>query len=228
MKATILVFALTSASRTCGFFFWNVHADDLMALKESQMQWNNIANKLRADIQGQPRMLQGGKLRSYQLDGLRWMVSLYDHGLNGILADEMVKHPLHLSLIRFTQLSCHVAMFQLCFDIFCTDMTHVRHQLNQYVCVASGPGQDHPDHLSDRLSGGDEGCCWALSGGCSFICASQLGIRVCKVDTCPQSGVTQGLCSGTPAHCQHQGVLCTLILLVAFMPGVHAYLLHGK
>jgi len=30
-----------------------------------------------------------GSLRSYQVDGLRWMVSLWENGLNGILADEM-------------------------------------------------------------------------------------------------------------------------------------------
>jgi hypothetical protein len=31
-----------------------------------------------------------GEMRSYQLQGLNWMVSLYHNGLNGILADEMV------------------------------------------------------------------------------------------------------------------------------------------
>jgi SNF2 family DNA or RNA helicase len=31
-----------------------------------------------------------GVMRSYQLQGLNWMVSLYHNGLNGILADEMV------------------------------------------------------------------------------------------------------------------------------------------
>lgn len=29
------------------------------------------------------------KLRDYQLDGLNWMISLYETGINGILADEM-------------------------------------------------------------------------------------------------------------------------------------------
>ena len=37
----------------------------------------------------QPAMLIGGDLKEYQLRGLQWMVSLYDHHLNGILADEM-------------------------------------------------------------------------------------------------------------------------------------------
>eukprot|EP00276_Gloeochaete_wittrockiana_P007482 CAMPEP_0184664646 /NCGR_PEP_ID=MMETSP0308-20130426/53797_1 /TAXON_ID=38269 /ORGANISM="Gloeochaete witrockiana, Strain SAG 46.84" /LENGTH=1546 /DNA_ID=CAMNT_0027108181 /DNA_START=71 /DNA_END=4711 /DNA_ORIENTATION=+ len=37
----------------------------------------------------QPQMLVGGQLRKYQLDGLNWMVSVYERGMNGILADEM-------------------------------------------------------------------------------------------------------------------------------------------
>ena len=32
-----------------------------------------------------------GKMRPYQLQGLNWMVSLHHNGLNGILADEMVR-----------------------------------------------------------------------------------------------------------------------------------------
>jgi ATP-dependent helicase STH1/SNF2 len=37
----------------------------------------------------QPRMLIGGELKEYQLEGLKWLVSLYNNNLNGILADEM-------------------------------------------------------------------------------------------------------------------------------------------
>eukprot|EP00808_Paulinella_micropora_P009348 g48217.t1 len=43
----------------------------------------------QAVIANQPRALRGGILRSYQLEGLRFLVSLYDNKLNGILADEM-------------------------------------------------------------------------------------------------------------------------------------------
>ncbi|KAK6201175.1 SNF2 family N-terminal domain-containing protein [Scheffersomyces amazonensis] len=37
----------------------------------------------------QPKLITGGKLKDYQLDGLEWLVTLYENGLNGILADEM-------------------------------------------------------------------------------------------------------------------------------------------
>ena len=38
----------------------------------------------------QPPTLQNGDLRDYQLDGVNWLVGLYETGINGILADEMV------------------------------------------------------------------------------------------------------------------------------------------
>lgn len=37
----------------------------------------------------QPSLVSGGKMRSYQLEGLEWMKSLWMNGLCGILADEM-------------------------------------------------------------------------------------------------------------------------------------------
>ena len=37
----------------------------------------------------QPKLLTGGVLRNYQVDGFDWMRILYENGINGILADEM-------------------------------------------------------------------------------------------------------------------------------------------
>lgn len=37
----------------------------------------------------QPLLLTGGILRNYQLDGMTWLLGLFEHGINGILADEM-------------------------------------------------------------------------------------------------------------------------------------------
>ena len=36
--------------------------------------------------------VKGGEMRDYQIRGLNWMISLYENGINGILADEMVSH----------------------------------------------------------------------------------------------------------------------------------------
>jgi len=40
-------------------------------------------------LQVQPSIIAHGKMREYQLQGLNWLIHLYDNGINGILADEM-------------------------------------------------------------------------------------------------------------------------------------------
>ena len=35
--------------------------------------------------------IKNGEMRDYQVRGLNWMISLYENGINGILADEMVR-----------------------------------------------------------------------------------------------------------------------------------------
>lgn len=34
-------------------------------------------------------LLTGGKLKQYQMKGVKWLISLWQNGLNGILADQM-------------------------------------------------------------------------------------------------------------------------------------------
>jgi len=34
-------------------------------------------------------LLTGGKLKPYQIKGVKWLISLWQNGLNGILADQM-------------------------------------------------------------------------------------------------------------------------------------------
>ena len=36
----------------------------------------------------QPSLVSGGPMRSYQIEGLNWMIHLQENGINGILADE--------------------------------------------------------------------------------------------------------------------------------------------
>ena len=37
----------------------------------------------------QPQCITGGEMRPYQIEGLNWLIALYNTGINGILADEM-------------------------------------------------------------------------------------------------------------------------------------------
>ncbi|RLV89267.1 putative ATP-dependent helicase IRC5 [Spathaspora sp. JA1] len=53
------------------------------AIEESQQHNSGNTKTL------QPKLVTGCTLKDYQLDGLEWLVTLYQNGLNGILADEM-------------------------------------------------------------------------------------------------------------------------------------------
>ncbi|XP_021727762.1 chromatin structure-remodeling complex protein SYD-like isoform X8 [Chenopodium quinoa] len=64
-------------------------SDQAKHYKESNEKYYLIAHSIKESIAEQPAGLRGGKLREYQMNGLRWLVSLYNNHLNGILADEM-------------------------------------------------------------------------------------------------------------------------------------------
>ncbi|CAF4832624.1 unnamed protein product, partial [Rotaria magnacalcarata] len=48
-----------------------------------------VAHRVRERVIKQSALLVGGSLKPYQIQGLEWLVSLYNNNLNGILADEM-------------------------------------------------------------------------------------------------------------------------------------------
>ena len=45
-------------------------------------------SKVLRDVQELLPLIEG-ELRQYQLKGVKWLISLYQNGLNGILADQM-------------------------------------------------------------------------------------------------------------------------------------------
>jgi SNF2 family DNA or RNA helicase len=49
----------------------------------------DFTHTITEKITTQPTTLEGGLLKKYQMDGLTWLISLYNNKLNGILADEM-------------------------------------------------------------------------------------------------------------------------------------------
>ncbi|XP_007035456.2 PREDICTED: chromatin structure-remodeling complex protein SYD isoform X1 [Theobroma cacao] len=63
--------------------------DEAKHYMESNEKYYMMAHSIKENISEQPTFLKGGKLREYQMNGLRWLVSLYNNHLNGILADEM-------------------------------------------------------------------------------------------------------------------------------------------
>ncbi|CAI8610581.1 unnamed protein product [Vicia faba] len=64
-------------------------SDQAKHYMESNEKYYKMAHSVKESIAEQPAILHGGKLREYQMNGLRWLVSLYNNHLNGILADEM-------------------------------------------------------------------------------------------------------------------------------------------
>lgn len=58
----------------------NTTSEDLSSAKEDETE------KEQADL---VPLLTGGKLKPYQIKGVKWMISLWQNGLNGILADQM-------------------------------------------------------------------------------------------------------------------------------------------
>ncbi|KAK4705515.1 hypothetical protein P7C70_g683, partial [Phenoliferia sp. Uapishka_3] len=56
---------------------------------KEKVDYYSVAHRIKETITEQPKMLVGGQLKSYQIKGLEWMISLYNNHVNGILADEM-------------------------------------------------------------------------------------------------------------------------------------------
>ncbi|CED83093.1 Chromatin remodeling complex WSTF-ISWI, small subunit [Phaffia rhodozyma] len=61
--------------------------------KKLKMEPSSASLKNETDppelAEGQPALVTGAVMRDYQIQGLQWLISLYENGLNGILADEM-------------------------------------------------------------------------------------------------------------------------------------------
>eukprot|EP01035_Chromulina_nebulosa_P028061 gene28061-36976_t len=65
-----------------------VHAIDEENKGDEQSSSSNDLVSALLQFQ-QPANLSGGRLMQYQLEGLQWLISLWENGISGILADEM-------------------------------------------------------------------------------------------------------------------------------------------
>lgn len=59
------------------------------SITEETLKTKEKLTNANAGTREQPKLIKDVTLRDYQLDGLDWLVTLYENGLNGILADEM-------------------------------------------------------------------------------------------------------------------------------------------
>jgi len=61
------------------------------ALKSAQDKHNARVGGDRPIFIQPPLLANGCVLKDYQLEGVRWLTSLFENGVSGILADEMVR-----------------------------------------------------------------------------------------------------------------------------------------
>ncbi|XP_018333272.1 lymphoid-specific helicase-like isoform X2 [Agrilus planipennis] len=61
--------------------------DNNTVLHSNKKEKNTKDNTI--DVTKQIKYFEGGTLRQYQIEGLTWMIVLFENGVNGILADEM-------------------------------------------------------------------------------------------------------------------------------------------
>jgi SNF2 family DNA or RNA helicase len=64
--------------------------DDVYFYDESPACKFSVHSQERLWIEQFSAVVKNGTLRDYQVQGLNWMASLHDNGINGILEDEMV------------------------------------------------------------------------------------------------------------------------------------------
>ena len=57
--------------------------------KEEDAELLTTVDEVSFTFTESPQYVEGGTMRAYQIQGLNWLISLYDHCINGILADEM-------------------------------------------------------------------------------------------------------------------------------------------
>lgn len=112
---------------------------------------------LEAEVKSVCPLLEGGHLKAYQLKGVKWMIALWQNGLNGILADQM-------GLVR-------------CFVLHSFDRADIYLLLN-----SRAPGQNHPNNRIPVTPVQQE-CGREVSGRWPAVHTVQLDERVSKVDS---------------------------------------------
>ena len=66
----------------------NKEEDELFLKQQAAEEEEVIVRVTKEQTKG---FIGFGEMRDYQVEGLNWIVRLYHRGLNGILADEMVR-----------------------------------------------------------------------------------------------------------------------------------------
>lgn len=79
--------------------------------------------------------IKNGKMRDYQIRGLNWMISLFENGINGILADEMVRKTICITNIWKGLVADRFLTIQLYHSPLRVLARHCRLLLSWVTCV---------------------------------------------------------------------------------------------
>lgn len=109
-------------------------------------------------------------MRDYQIRGLNWMISLYENGINGILADEMVSWQTNCASLK--QLLFHQSLGQ---GIWCLSILKIH--LNTYFSLINGyVMHNNVRWLSDKKGGFFLNCivlCYTSRNSLTSVCLFQ-------------------------------------------------------
>ena len=72
-------------------------------LAPAQQSYTDTAHRIKELVATQPKLVTGGELKRYQLEGLQWLVSLYNNSMNGVRGAHNVLSP---SFVRHTLNAC--------------------------------------------------------------------------------------------------------------------------
>ena len=82
--------------------------EDEELLKDEEDDGEHAGHRLQV----QPAIISGAVMREYQMQGLNWLIHLYDNGINGILADEMVSG-IYFSLGSIHAINCCACVLRM-------------------------------------------------------------------------------------------------------------------
>lgn len=72
--------------------------EELLHVEEEEVDEATTSAIVPVIFSESPPYIKGGRMRPYQVQGLNWLISLYENQINGILADEMVRGPFLITL----------------------------------------------------------------------------------------------------------------------------------
>ena len=125
---------------------WIEHSNPRMMLQNIDEDDLEMETKHITRLYYQPSILTGGKLTEYQLDGVNWLISLYEKGLNGILADEMGLG----KTIQSIAFMSYLKQYQKKLDHIPIDLNSGIYQLSNTVDKINSPDKGLMEYITDK------------------------------------------------------------------------------